>query len=134
MNQSSTNNLNFLDKDVLKKYLAKITEAANGTAIIFPTHHRTMKIINDYNINTEKLIIIEPLSYLQFNYLVKYSLGVITDSGGITEETTLKVGDVVTQYPGQPHQLIALEDGEVFEVSTEHFDSDSYRIYKGDIL
>jgi len=53
---------------------------------------------------------------------------------GITEETNLKVGDVVTQYPGQPHQLIALEDGEVFEVSTEHFDSDSYRIYKGDIL
>jgi quercetin dioxygenase-like cupin family protein len=53
---------------------------------------------------------------------------------GITEETTLKVGDVVTQYPGQPHQLIALEDGEVFEVSTEHFDSDSYRIYKGDTL
>ena len=53
---------------------------------------------------------------------------------GITEETTLQVGDVVTQYPGQPHQLIALEDGEVFEVSTEHFDSDSHRIYKGDTL
>lgn len=53
---------------------------------------------------------------------------------GITNETTLKVGDVVTQYPGQPHQLEALEDGEVFEVSTEHFDSDSYRIYKGDTL
>jgi UDP-N-acetylglucosamine 2-epimerase (non-hydrolysing) len=75
--------------DILKKYLTKITEAANGTAIIFPAHHRTMKIINDYNINTEKLIIIDPLSYLEFNYLVKYSLGVITDSGGITEEATV---------------------------------------------
>lgn len=53
---------------------------------------------------------------------------------GITHEINLKEGDVVRQRPGQPHQLIALTDGEVFEVSTQHFDSDSYRIYKGDIL
>lgn len=53
---------------------------------------------------------------------------------GITHEIKLKEGDVVRQRPGQPHQLIALTDGEVFEVSTQHFDSDSYRIYKGDIL
>jgi UDP-N-acetylglucosamine 2-epimerase (non-hydrolysing) len=75
--------------NVLKKYLAKITEATNGIPVIFPIHHRTMKIINDFNISTEKLIIIDPLTYLQFNYLVKYSLGVITDSGGITEEATV---------------------------------------------
>ena len=32
---------------------------------------------------------------------------------------------------GQPHQLIALEDNSiVFEVSTEHFDEDSYRVYR----
>lgn len=51
---------------------------------------------------------------------------------GETLETILKLGDVVTQYPGMPHQLEALEDGEIFEVSTQHFDSDSYRIWKGD--
>ena len=34
--------------------------------------------------------------------------------------------------PGQPHQLEDLTDGIVFEVSTEHFDSDSYRVWKGD--
>lgn len=44
----------------------------------------------------------------------------------------LKEGDVVRQLPGQPHQLIALSDGEIFEVSTQHFDSDSYRVWKGD--
>lgn len=43
----------------------------------------------------------------------------------------LKVGDVVTIERGMPHQLIAETDGEIFEVSTEHFDSDSYRIEKG---
>ena len=51
---------------------------------------------------------------------------------GIEHSTHLKPGDVVTQYPGQPHQLEALEDGEIFEVSTQHFDTDSYRIWKGD--
>ena len=49
-----------------------------------------------------------------------------------TIEQKLKVGDVVRQRVGQPHQLIALTDGEVFEVSTQHFDEDSYRVVKGD--
>ncbi len=49
-----------------------------------------------------------------------------------TVEQELKVGDVVRQRVGQPHQLIALTDGEVFEVSTQHFDEDSYRVIKGD--
>ena len=47
-------------------------------------------------------------------------------------ETELKVGDVVRQRPGQPHQLEALMDGVIFEVSTHHEDSDSYRVLKGD--
>lgn len=44
----------------------------------------------------------------------------------------LKVGEVVTIPIGLPHQLEALTEGEIFEISTEHFDSDSYRIYKGE--
>ena len=43
----------------------------------------------------------------------------------------LSIGDSVTIERGQPHQLTALEDNSiVFEVSTEHFDKDSYRIYR----
>jgi quercetin dioxygenase-like cupin family protein len=47
-------------------------------------------------------------------------------------EEILNVGDIVRQLPGQPHQLEALEEGTIFEVSTQHFDDDSYRILKGD--
>jgi quercetin dioxygenase-like cupin family protein len=47
-------------------------------------------------------------------------------------EQNLKVGDIVRQLPGQPHQLEALTDGTIFEVSTTHSDSDSYRVWKGD--
>ena len=47
-------------------------------------------------------------------------------------EITLVPGNTVRQKPGQPHQLQALEDGEIFEVSTHHSDEDSYRVWKGD--
>jgi mannose-6-phosphate isomerase-like protein (cupin superfamily) len=49
-----------------------------------------------------------------------------------TQELKLKFGDTVRQIPGQPHQLEALTEGEIFEISTQHFDSDSYRVWKGD--
>tara|TARA_R100000008_G_scaffold39011_1_gene22314 strand:- start:291 stop:536 length:246 start_codon:yes stop_codon:yes gene_type:complete len=44
----------------------------------------------------------------------------------------IKLGDVVRQRPGQPHQLEAVTDGIIFEVSTHHEDSDSYRVLPGD--
>lgn len=47
-------------------------------------------------------------------------------------DVALKAGDIVRQRPGQPHQLIADTDGVIFEVSTHHEDSDSYRVWKGD--
>ena len=47
-------------------------------------------------------------------------------------EVSLEVGDTVTNEIGEPHQIICLEEGDIFEVSTTHFDSDSYRVMKGD--
>ena len=47
-------------------------------------------------------------------------------------EAKLQEGDVVRQLPGQPHQLEAISNGRIFEVSTQHKDSDSYRVVKGD--
>ena len=46
-------------------------------------------------------------------------------------EKKLTRGDVVRQRPGQPHQLKAIQLGKIFEVSTHHEDSDSYRVLKG---
>tara|TARA_R110001583_G_scaffold127964_2_gene279738 strand:- start:6413 stop:6787 length:375 start_codon:yes stop_codon:yes gene_type:complete len=47
-------------------------------------------------------------------------------------ERILVEGDVVHLKPCTPHKLTALEDSSVFEVSTQHFNEDSYRIEKGD--
>jgi len=41
-------------------------------------------------------------------------------------------GDTIDILPGLPHQLLAIEESEIFEISTQHFDEDSYRISKGD--
>jgi mannose-6-phosphate isomerase-like protein (cupin superfamily) len=54
-----------------------------------------------------------------------------TETAEIIQEV-LTVGDSVRQRPGQPHQLEALTDGTIYEVSTTHYDSDSYRVWKGD--
>lgn len=57
--------------------------------IIFPVHPRTAKVLQNLGVSDPRLHFIEPLSYLEFNYLVQNAFAVITDSGGITEETTV---------------------------------------------
>ena len=47
-------------------------------------------------------------------------------------ETILVMGDTITNEIGEPHQLICMEEGDIFEVSTHHEDCDSYRVMKGD--
>jgi quercetin dioxygenase-like cupin family protein len=68
--------------------------------------------------------------YLQSGkMIVKFS-----DDEGLedAQEMLLQPGQNFYVYPGLKHQMIALEDSELFEFSTEHFDEDSYRIVKGD--
>jgi hypothetical protein len=48
------------------------------------------------------------------------------------QEIILERGDKFHVYRGLRHQMIALEDTELFEFSTQHFDSDSIRIIHGD--
>jgi UDP-N-acetylglucosamine 2-epimerase (non-hydrolysing) len=77
------------DEEKLKELLAEIISNSNGLPLIFPVHPRTAKILATLNIGHQQLQTIEPLGYLEFNYLVENALAVITDSGGITEETTV---------------------------------------------
>jgi UDP-N-acetylglucosamine 2-epimerase (non-hydrolysing) len=70
--------------------LNTVTEAAGDTPVIFPIHPHTAKMIENFGIElSSKMIITEPMGYLEFNYLVKNASAVITDSGGISEETTI---------------------------------------------
>lgn len=73
----------------LKALINTIIDASQGLPIFFPVHPRTAKNLVNIGLVAPNLHLVEPLSYLQFNYLVKYAKAVITDSGGITEETTV---------------------------------------------
>ena len=73
----------------LKELLSEIINHSHNLPLIFPVHPRTAKILKNMGIEHERLHMIEPLGYREFNYLVERSFAVITDSGGITEETTV---------------------------------------------
>ncbi len=73
----------------LKALIDEIAKGAQGMPIVFPVHPRTAKMLKGIGIEADNLHMIEPLGYLEFNYLVQHSFAVITDSGGITEETTV---------------------------------------------
>jgi UDP-N-acetylglucosamine 2-epimerase (non-hydrolysing) len=77
------------EESKLKNLIDEIVKGANGMPIVFPVHPRTAKILKGIGIEAENLHMVEPLGYLEFNYLVKHAFAVITDSGGITEETTV---------------------------------------------
>ena len=77
------------EAEKLKRTMNEITMNVHEMPIVFPIHPRTAKIFKDLGIEADNLKVIDPQGYLEFNYLVKNSLGVITDSGGITEETTV---------------------------------------------
>jgi len=73
----------------LLRLLHAIAEGTRGLPVIFPVHPRTAKNLRDTGNTLPSMHYVDPLGYLEFNYLVKHAKGVITDSGGITEETTV---------------------------------------------
>lgn len=77
------------EENKLKEFMAAIIDNAGGLPVIFPIHPRTAKVFEKIGISYENLYLVDPLPYLEFNYLVENAKVVITDSGGITEETTV---------------------------------------------
>ena len=80
----------------LRALMEQIINNVHGLPILFPIHPRTAKIF--YNLWGDEtmlkvlfpnLHIVAPMGYLEFNYLVERAKAVVTDSGGITEETTV---------------------------------------------
>ena len=73
----------------LKELIEQIIENSEDCQLLFPVHPRTKKKLIELGIRHERLHMVEPLGYLEFNFLVEKSKAVVTDSGGITEETTV---------------------------------------------
>lgn len=77
------------DPNNLAKLIDVIMDSVEDMPVVFPVHPRTAKTLTAAYSGRGSLIAVDPQPYLEFNFLVRNSKGVITDSGGITEETTV---------------------------------------------
>lgn len=75
--------------DKLAHTLGAIADAVRGLPIVFPVHPRTLKVINKIGDLPGNFYVLGPQPYLEFIWLIKNAKAVITDSGGISEETTV---------------------------------------------
>jgi UDP-N-acetylglucosamine 2-epimerase (non-hydrolysing) len=76
------------DSASLQSILQALLEVNEQLEVVFPVHPRTRQRIEQFGINIEKLHLLEPLPYIEFLSLQRRAAVVITDSGGIQEETT----------------------------------------------
>ncbi len=82
-------------KEDLLKLIELLKYLDNRLSVVFPIHPRTIQKLKDFGLyseieNLDKLTITEPLGYFEFQKLVKDCKFVMTDSGGIQEETTYR--------------------------------------------
>ena len=79
------------NKPSLEKILATLNSFAQKKKIVFPVHPRTQTKMKEFGIDrklSENVIITDPIGYIDFLCLIKNASFIITDSGGIQEETT----------------------------------------------
>ena len=79
------------DKETLTGIMETLGRLAQERKLVFPVHPRTRKNIQQFGLEDilpNSLILTEPLGYIEFLSLMRYAELVITDSGGIQEETT----------------------------------------------
>ncbi len=76
------------DSEVLRGILQSLLEVSHDLAVVFPAHPRTRQRIAEFGLNADQLRLLEPLPYVEFLALQRTATVVITDSGGIQEETT----------------------------------------------
>jgi len=101
----------------VKEKLQKIVEIINATSykikLIFPVHPRTFKNFKKFDLKdsliNKNIILTEPLSYRDFVNLEKNAKFVLTDSGGIQEETTFFKVPCLTLRPNTERPITITE-------------------------
>ena len=76
------------DGRVLGGILKSLLEISERLPVVFPVHPRTRQAITALRVDASRLHLLEPLPYLEFLALERRAVAVITDSGGVQEETT----------------------------------------------
>ena len=101
------------DSSVLSLIMAQLNRLADHHTLIWPIHPRTKARIEDFGLESyflhENIRCVPPLGYVEFMSLVSSSNGVITDSGGIQEETTYLGLPCLTVRPNTERPITIIE-------------------------
>ena len=120
------------EAEKLKHLMHEIVTNVHGLPVVFPIHPRTAKVFNELGIVADNLHIVEPLGYLEFNYLVERSKAVITDSGGITEETTVMGVPCITLRDNTERpETCTIGTNELIGTNPDHIKPALDRLFKG---
>ena len=115
-----------------KALLDKIIEESGDLNIVFPVHPRTRKTLEQLGIANDRLHLLDPLSYLEFNYLVERARVVVTDSGGITEETTVMGVPCITLRDNTERpETVELGTNELIGTDPEAIAPAMHRLFSG---
>jgi UDP-N-acetylglucosamine 2-epimerase (non-hydrolysing) len=77
-----------VDGELLPEAMRRLTDLARQMPVVFPVHPRTRKMMEEVSAEHPGLLLSEPLGYIDFLSLLADAGAVLTDSGGIQEETT----------------------------------------------
>ena len=104
--------------------------------ILFPAHPRTKKLINTLKIKLNKRIkIIEPLNYINFLTLIKNSRLIITDSGGIQEEScVMKVPSITLRTSTERQETIMIGSNILSEYDSKNLLKNINKIFKKKLI
>lgn len=99
------------DPESLERLIVSICQAAEEFPVVFPVHPRTRKNWESLKSSTvlHNLVMIDPAGYLDFIQLMKNSRLVVTDSGGVQEETTYLGVPCITLRPNTERPITISE-------------------------
>jgi UDP-N-acetylglucosamine 2-epimerase (non-hydrolysing) len=103
----------WVDGPFLADALARLAEVAEELPVVFPVHPRTRAAMAAFGLDSgsERLRLVDPVGYIEFMSLVAGSAGVLTDSGGIQEETTYLGLPCFTLRPNTERPVTLVEHG-----------------------
>ncbi|TXE18856.1 UDP-N-acetylglucosamine 2-epimerase (non-hydrolyzing) [Psychroserpens burtonensis] len=121
------------EESQLKEMIDEIAAHTEDVPLVFPVHPRTAKILERLDVSHSRLHMVEPLSYLEFNYLVERSKAVITDSGGITEEASImRVPCLTLRDNTERPETITLGTNELVGTNPKNIKLYLERLFAGD--
>lgn len=120
------------DANRLTELLNLISTLVKDDPVVFPIHPRTRQMLGSEVEFRKNICIVQPQPYLQFNFLVQNARAVLTDSGGITEETTLmNVPCLSLRLNTERPETIEQGTTELVGVSPDAISTAINRVFKG---